>query len=235
MRKVCAKMVPKNLTIEQKANRRDVCLHLLDRLEREPEFFRRVITGDELWILEYDPETKAQSRGWHTANSPRPKKARMSKSKIKSMLFFFWQSGNRPQGICATRAKCQSNFLSGSPWKTQEKGGTCATRHYTHLNAAPRQRPLSHGSFHQWIFGRKKHFCGSSAPYSPDLTPYDFFLFFRLKNHLKGRHFGTLDNIQKSVTDELKDNSRSLPALLRTMETMPPSLCSCPRELFWRG
>jgi len=31
-------MVPKNLTTEQKANRRDVCLDLLDRLEREPEF-----------------------------------------------------------------------------------------------------------------------------------------------------------------------------------------------------
>ena len=41
-------------------------------------------------------------------------------------------------------------------------------------------------------------------PYSPDLSPCDFFLFSRLKNHLKGRHFGTLDNIQKSVTDELK-------------------------------
>ena len=38
-RKVCAKMVPKNLTTEQKASRRDVCLDLLDRLEREPEFF----------------------------------------------------------------------------------------------------------------------------------------------------------------------------------------------------
>jgi len=38
MRKVCAKMVPKNLTTEQKASRRDVCLDLLDRLEREPEF-----------------------------------------------------------------------------------------------------------------------------------------------------------------------------------------------------
>ena len=47
MRKVCAKMVPKNLTAEQKANRRDVCLDLLDRLEREPELFSRVITGDE--------------------------------------------------------------------------------------------------------------------------------------------------------------------------------------------
>ena len=41
-------------------------------------------------------------------------------------------------------------------------------------------------------------------PYSPDLSPCDFFLFPRLKNYLKGRHFGTLDNIQKSVTDELK-------------------------------
>jgi len=52
MRKVCAKMVPKNLTTEQKANQRDVCLDLLDRLEREPEFFSCVITGDESWILE---------------------------------------------------------------------------------------------------------------------------------------------------------------------------------------
>jgi len=94
MGKVCAKMVPKNLTTEQKANWRDVCLDLLDRLEREPEFFSHVITGDESWILEYDPETKRQSREWHSAYSPHPKKARMSKSKIKSMLicFFFWQS-----------------------------------------------------------------------------------------------------------------------------------------------
>ena len=46
MGKVCAKMVPKNLPTEQKANRRDVCLDLPDRLERELEFFSRIITGD---------------------------------------------------------------------------------------------------------------------------------------------------------------------------------------------
>jgi len=51
MRKVCAKIVPKTLTTEHKANRRDVCLDILDRFEREPEFFSRVITGDESWIL----------------------------------------------------------------------------------------------------------------------------------------------------------------------------------------
>jgi len=47
MRKVCAKMVPKNLTTEPKANRRDVCLDHLDCLKREPELFSRVIKCDE--------------------------------------------------------------------------------------------------------------------------------------------------------------------------------------------
>ena len=50
----------------------------------------------------------------------------------------------------------------------------------------------------------KKHSCGSSAPIFAGSSPCDFFLFPRLKNHLKGRHFGTLNNIQKSITDKLK-------------------------------
>ena len=101
MRKVLAEMVPKNLTTEPKANRRDVCLDLLDRLEREPEFFSRVTTGDESWILEYGPETKRQSREWHTANPPRPKKARMSKSRTKSMLIcFLTVRGSFTRNLC---------------------------------------------------------------------------------------------------------------------------------------
>ncbi|GFT20167.1 putative transposase [Trichonephila clavipes] len=41
-------------------------------------------------------------------------------------------------------------------------------------------------------------------PYSPDLRPCDFFLFPKLKNHPKGHHFGTKENIQTAVTDQLK-------------------------------
>ncbi|GFU62923.1 uncharacterized protein TNCV_40731 [Trichonephila clavipes] len=41
-------------------------------------------------------------------------------------------------------------------------------------------------------------------PYSPDLSPCDFFLFLKLKNHPKGQHFGTKENIQTAVTDQLK-------------------------------
>jgi len=41
-------------------------------------------------------------------------------------------------------------------------------------------------------------------PYSPDLSPRDFFLFPKLKFHIKGCHFGTVENTVKAVTDQLK-------------------------------
>lgn len=41
-------------------------------------------------------------------------------------------------------------------------------------------------------------------PYSPDLSPCDIFLFPELKNYLKGRYFGILENIQMAVAHQLK-------------------------------
>jgi hypothetical protein len=49
-----------------------------------------VIAADESWIYGYDPETKHQSAKWKSSNSPRPKKARQVKSKVKSMLITFF-------------------------------------------------------------------------------------------------------------------------------------------------
>ena len=62
---------------------------------------KNVITGDETWIFEYDPETKRQSKEWHTSASPRPKKVRRSKSKIKSMFICIFDSeGLSIQNLC---------------------------------------------------------------------------------------------------------------------------------------
>jgi len=66
MRKVCAKMVPKELTKEQKQRRVTIC-H--DLLERQDDILGHVITGDETWVYQYDPETKQQSAQRKTANS----------------------------------------------------------------------------------------------------------------------------------------------------------------------
>ena len=40
--------------------------------------------------------------------------------------------------------------------------------------------------------------------YSPDLAPSDFFLFPKIKELLKGRHFDDIDNIRSNTTAALK-------------------------------
>jgi len=87
MRKVCAKMVAKDLTKEQK--QRGVTIGQ-DLLERQDDILGHVITGDETWVYQYNPETKHQSAQWKTANSPRPKMFHQSKSIVKTMLLTFF-------------------------------------------------------------------------------------------------------------------------------------------------
>jgi len=64
-------MVPKELTAEQKQRRVTI---FQDLLKRQDDILGRVITGDETWVYQYDPEKKRQSAQWKSANSPRPKK-----------------------------------------------------------------------------------------------------------------------------------------------------------------
>ena len=80
-------MIPKELTEEQKQRRVTTCQGLL---ERRDDILVRVITGDETWVYQYDPETKRQSAQWKTANSPRPTKFRRSKLKVKTMFLTFF-------------------------------------------------------------------------------------------------------------------------------------------------
>ncbi|BFZ13051.1 hypothetical protein BsWGS_16090 [Bradybaena similaris] len=86
MRRVSAKFVPKLLSADQKDNRVSAAADLIDCVENNENFLKTVITGDESWVYGYDPETKVQSSQWKTANSPRPKKARMSRSNVKTLL-----------------------------------------------------------------------------------------------------------------------------------------------------
>jgi histone-lysine N-methyltransferase SETMAR len=73
MRKVSAKMVPRILSDDQKQRRLDVCSDLSRQLAEGNNFLDIVITRDESWCFQFDPETKRQSMQWKTSASPRPK------------------------------------------------------------------------------------------------------------------------------------------------------------------
>ena len=87
MRKMCAKMVPKKLTEEQKQRRVTLCQ---DLLERQDDILGCVITGDETWVYQYDPEMKRQSAQWKIAIPHEQKKFHQSKSRVKIMLLTFF-------------------------------------------------------------------------------------------------------------------------------------------------
>jgi len=83
-------MVPKEITEEQKQRRVTNSQNLL---ERQDDILGRIITGDEIWVYKYDPETKPQSAQWKTAYSPRPKKSVVPNQETNKFVEFFILEG----------------------------------------------------------------------------------------------------------------------------------------------
>ncbi len=94
MKKVSAKLFPKNLSPDQKLVCLQICSNSLKGLDEE-ELTENIITCDETRIFQSDVEIKGQFMHWKTLALPQIKKARMSKSKSKAILiiFFFYING----------------------------------------------------------------------------------------------------------------------------------------------
>ena len=72
-------------------------------------------------------------------------------------------------------------------------------------------------------------------PYSPDLAPCNFYLFPKLKLNLKGHHFGTMENIQNIVTDELNTLTEiDFQYCYDQWKKALDPLCNFPRVILWR-
>ena len=61
IQKVCAKLVPKILSEDQKQRRVNFCKGMLEKIRDDPDILYQVITGDGTWVFQYNPETKRQS------------------------------------------------------------------------------------------------------------------------------------------------------------------------------
>ena len=92
MQKICAKFVPRVLREDQKER----CCHdsreMVELINSDPAVLDALVTCDESWIYCYDLETKRQSSQWKHAGSPRPKKARQSKSTHKFLMIPFFDN-----------------------------------------------------------------------------------------------------------------------------------------------
>ncbi|UYV73487.1 hypothetical protein LAZ67_10003679 [Cordylochernes scorpioides] len=189
LKKTPAKFIPRFLTNEQKLCRLATCENMLEMTRTDPEWKDKIITGDETWVYDYDPETKRQYAEWRGQGEPRPKKSRILKSRNKVLLVAFLDN----KGIV------HHEYLPA--------GQTVIKEMYLdilrHLREAIRKKMPE-----KW-----PNEILPQPPYSPDIAPNDFFLFPKLKAVLKGRHFDTRDDIieksllaLKSIPKELYKN-----------------------------
>ena len=60
MENMCAKIVPKILSKDQKQNQVKFCEDMLEKIKDDLDILRQIITGDETWVFQYNPERKRQ-------------------------------------------------------------------------------------------------------------------------------------------------------------------------------
>ncbi|GBN12698.1 Putative uncharacterized protein FLJ37770 [Araneus ventricosus] len=79
-RKNCTRFVPHKLSDEQ--HLMETSGNFIDACDWNPQFLETIVTGDESWCYQYDPETKRQTMEWCSSPSPPSQKCRLTKSMI---------------------------------------------------------------------------------------------------------------------------------------------------------
>ena len=200
LRRVAAKLVPKDLNFMQKRDRVDVARDMRSKVDSDPSFIKRIITGDETWIYAHDMHSRHQASEWRSPNEPRPKKPRRFQSKKKAMLTVFMDY----------RGVVHHEFLP--------EGQTVNKEYYSGVMrrscAAIRQKRPDLWANNSWILHHdnasshnaiviREHLAKNETntiqqiPNSPDLAPCDFFLFVRLKKPLRGTRYSTRDEVME--------------------------------------
>ena len=197
MRRISARLVPRLLSDDLKAHRVAVCRELQQQARDDPNFISNIITGDEIWVCGYDPETKLRSSQRNSPNSPRSKKACQVRSNVKSMFIIFFSDIRGivhkefvPRGQTANgKFYCEvfKRLREGIPCKRPDKWKN--NNWFLHHNNAP-----AHTSHIVRKSLASKNITMIPHPptpviHSPKLALCNFFLFPKMNLWLKGRRF----------------------------------------------
>ncbi|UYV81349.1 hypothetical protein LAZ67_20000875 [Cordylochernes scorpioides] len=165
VRRLNAVLVPKDLTFDQKNARKETASLNLEATTNDPELLKR-------------------ASEWRFKNEPRPKKARKAPSKVKVMLTVFFDY----QGVVHHEFQQQGSTITADSYLgvlrrlreaiRQKRTELWRSKSWIlHHDNAPAYTALKISMFLQdhstSVFPQ--------PPYSPDLAPYDFFLFGKLK------------------------------------------------------
>ncbi|KAJ4444799.1 hypothetical protein ANN_06596 [Periplaneta americana] len=205
------RQVPKMLSAEQKETRMTLAGDMISMADEDGDFLNKIIAGDETWCYLYDPVPERQSSEWKSKTSPRKQKFPRDTSKGKVMLEVFFDSQGLihhefiPEGRTVTKElyveilrRLQDAVRRKRPEKWVENNW------FLMHDNAPAHRAIIVKNF----LARHNITALDHPPYSPDLSPPDYFLFPCLKSHLKGRRFNA-EEVIANVTRALRRVSQN--------------------------
>lgn len=193
--------VPKELTEAQKRKRVEIATRLLCRHRRSP-FFKFIVTCDEKWIAFVNDERHGEWRSPGQKPGQTPRKDFRAK---KAMLCVWWDlRGTIFWELLEQGETVNSNFYCEQLEKTRR-----ALRNrripviFLQDNAPAHKSRQTQQKLQGLGWKILEH-----PPYSPDMSPSDFYLFRALEHWLRGKKFTTIEEMRESLTEFFDSKDR---------------------------
>lgn len=180
--------LPHHLTNENKVRRKLICQDLL-RMYTKNNFLMQLITMDEMWLY-WDNEC-AHRRSWRGKGDVPVAIPKVNITNRKNMFLVFWDAkGVLLMDILPSNVTVTADYYCKQLDKLvvalkEKRRRTCLKNmYYLHDNAKPHTAGMTVAKLHEIGFHVLPH-----PPYSPDLSPSDFYLFSAMKSAIRGKNY----------------------------------------------
>lgn len=202
--------VPHRLTEVNKLCRKTICQKLL-AMHRNNDFLMRLITVDEVWVYWKTDERSYHNRSWVTPGGDGVTSVmRSSMTNKKHMASVFWDARGiifvdvLPAGVHITsQVYCEQ--LDKLKEAVYEKRRRTQLSDYFFLqdNARPHTAFATMDKLEELHLNLIEH-----PPYSPDLSPSDYYLFSPMKNAIRGRNYENAGDVMKDIQNWFDSKDR---------------------------
>ena len=182
--------MPHLFTDEQKQSRVRLASQVIERYDKcDPRRLEEIVTGDETWIYHFQPDSMAKNKVWVSSEGDRPVIARRCKTSSRMLCAIFFDSKGPvlqipvPKGSSITGKFYRESVLTQLVDFYQKCTPRTGVKLF-HDNAPAHKSAMVQDHLKESGLDVLDH-----PPYSPDLSPCDFWLFPRLKEMLAGYRF----------------------------------------------
>ena len=177
LRKICVHWMPHLLTDEQKQSRVRLAWQVIEKYKCDPRRLEEIITRNETWIYQFQPDFKARNKVWVSSEVNRPVIACRCKTSNRIMYAIFFDSKGPvlqtpvPKGSSVTGKFYRESALTQLVdfyQKHRPPISVCSIK-LLHDNAPAHKSATVQEYLKESGLDVLDH-----PPYSPDLSPCDF-------------------------------------------------------------